>query len=138
MTREKCKTLSFRLDEADFAILNAACNDLQISRSDYLRYMLRVPLVADGIEPPGRYIVLDTSTFEGLRKELVRWGYHYNQAVRSLNAIALYIRNGTIDEKWFAETLDKVQGNLEAVNDGRASLERAIDDLDESTAVRKR
>lgn len=137
MKKEKCKTLSFRLDEGDFALLEAKCEDLKLTRSEYFRYMLHIPLAADGVEPPGRFIVLDTHTFSGLRKELVKWGYQYNQAVRSLNAIALYIRNGAVDEKWFAETLVKVEKSLARVDAGRAELEETIRTLDETTTMRE-
>lgn len=137
MTKEKCKTLSFRLDEGEYEILKAACEDLNISQSDYFRHMLRIPLAADGIEPPGRFIVLDTRTFSALHKELVKWGYHYNQAVRSLNSIALHMRNGSLEEEWFAETLGKIDGELERVNAGRDALEKAIRELDEKTSLRR-
>lgn len=136
MPRDKNRTMSFRMDEGDFEILQAACEDLELSRSDYLRYLLRIPLAADGIEPPSRCIVLDKKTFNQLSKELTRWGYHYNQAVRALNAIALHIRNGTLEEEWFAETLGKVRYELERVNSGRAELAEKIERLREETTMR--
>lgn len=130
------KNVCFRLDEADIDILDAACGDLSKTRTEYFRYLLRIPLAAKGVTPPCKCIVLDTSTFEAIRKELVRWGYHYNQAVRSLNAIALYIRKGTLDDEWFKSTLDNVLETLTEVDNGRYVLERQIDDLQGSVAIR--
>ena len=137
MKKEKCKTLSFRLDEGDFALLEAKCEDLKLTRSVNFRYMLHIPLAADGVEPPGRFSVRATQPFSGLRKELVKGGYQYNQAVRSLTALARYIRNRAVVEKWFAETLVKVEESLAKVDAGRAELEDAIRTLDETTTMRE-
>lgn len=123
------KNVCFRLEETDIEILDAACEDLSKTRTEYFRYLLRFPLAAKGAKPPCDCIVLDAETFEGLRKELVRWGYHYNQAVRSLNSIALFIKNGTLDEDWLEETLSKISETLDEVNDGRTELEESIDAL---------
>lgn len=123
------KNVCFRLEEADLEMLDAACGDLGKTRTEYFRYLLRFPLAAKGAQPPCECIVLDLDTFDGIRKELVRWGYHYNQAVRSINAIALRMRNSYPDEEWLAETLGRIEGKLEAVNEGREGLEAGIDAL---------
>ena len=136
MPREKNRTFSFRLDDGDFEIMKAACEDLGLSKSDYIRYLMRIPLAADGVEPPCRCIVLDRKTFNSLSKELVRWGYHYNQAVRALNAITLHIRNGSLDDEWFAEMLGKIERELEDVNFGRDELAKKIEALKEETTMR--
>lgn len=79
--------------------------------------------------------MLDAETFEGMRKELVRWGYHYNQAVRSLNAIALFIKNGTLDDDWFETTFEKVASTLDEVNIAREDLGRSIDSLQDKIVI---
>ena len=100
------KNVRFRLSESDIDILDAACEDLGINRTRYFEFLIRMPLMAKGMKPPFECIVLDNETFTAMRKELTRWGYHYNQAVRSLNAVALYLRKGEGDEEWFREMLD--------------------------------
>ncbi len=130
------KNVCFRLDETDIEILDAACEDLRKTRTEYFRYLLRIPLAANGVKPPCKCIVLDTSTFEAMRKQLVRWGYHYNQAVRSLNAIALYIRKGTLDDEWLRSTLENVLAVLAEVDGGRYAIERQIDELQASVTIR--
>ena len=130
------KNVCFRLDETDIEILDAACEDLHKTRTEYFRYLLRFPLAAKGVKPPCECIVLDTTTFEAMRKELVRWGYHYNQAVRSLNAIALYIRKGSLDDGWFKETLVQVRALLDDVDRGKGNLDSKIDELWDHVVIR--
>ena len=130
------KNVCFRLDETDIEILDAACDDLHKTRTEYFRYLLRFPLAAKGVKPPCECIVLDTSTFESMRKELVRWGYHYNQAVRSLNAIALYIRKGSLDDEWLKDTLDQVRTRLDDVDRGKSALGSKIDALWDQVTIR--
>ncbi len=129
------KNVCFRLEETDIEILDAACEDLGKTRTEYFRYLLRFPLAAKGTKPPCECIVLDAETFEGMRKELVRWGYHYNQAVRSLNAIALFIKNGTLDDDWFETTFEKVASTLDEVNIAREDLGRSIDSLQDKIVI---
>ena len=129
------KNVCFRLSESDIDILDSACEDLGISRTRYFEYLIRMPLASKGARPPFECIVLDNETFAALKKELIRWGYHYNQAVRSLNAIALYLRQGQDDTEWFREMIAKAADELEAVNAGRGELSSKIDELKDSVLM---
>ena len=51
-----------------------------------------------------------------INRELIRWGRHYNQAVRALNTIAMFVRNkGVIDPQVAKEQLTKAASELELV-----------------------
>lgn len=130
--KQKTHTLSFRLDEYDFELIRLACEGLGMKRSDYLRYLLQAPLVTEGVDlgKDKKVIVLDRKTFPKMAIELIKWGNHYNQAVHAMNTIALQIRNGHIDDEWFAEMLEKIERKLSEVDDGRRELADKIDDLE--------
>lgn len=132
---EKTHTLSFRLSEEDFELLTRAREELDLSQSDYLRYLIRIPLVPDGPSPIERYIVLDQHALESLAKELKRWGYHYNQAVHAMNAIALHMKNGSIDDEWYVTMLDKIDSELLQVNEGCYELGEKIEGLQNASLI---
>ena len=77
------------------------------------------------IDAGSRVVVIDAKTMGRINRELIRWGRHYNQAVRALNTIAMFVRNkGGIDPQVAKEQLTKaatelelVQGSVEEIKD---------------------
>ena len=68
--------------------------------------------------------------------ELIRWGRHYNQAVRALNTIALFIRRGSPPEYGtFGQMLSEAEEKLEEVEQGRQVIEYVLADIAGSTSV---
>ena len=134
-TQEKTHTLSFRLSEKDYTLLTTARESLHLSQSDYLRYLLRIPLVPDGPAPIDSYIVLDQHSLSSLARELKRWGHHYNQAVHAMNSIAMHMRNGTLDDEWYVKMLTKIDSELLQVNEGCYELGEKIEHLQQSALI---
>ena len=103
-------------------------SSLDMTLSDLVRVLLQSagPIV-DG--RPDALIVVDRGTAVGLRRELRRWGHHYNQAVHALNAIAYYLRLNEMDSDEVVEELEKVSAKLEAMNTGVDSLRSEVADI---------
>ena len=81
----KVRTLSFRLAEDDYQKLVKRCCKAELSKSMYLRYLIRIPIVCDEVtEESAPCIVLDKKSIRDISRELTRWGYHYNQAAECI------------------------------------------------------
>ena len=75
-------------------------------------------------------------TMAKMLSELIRWGRHYNQAVRALNTIALFIRRGSPPEyRAFSEMLSDAEEKLAEVERGRQVIEYVLTDIAGSTSV---
>lgn len=83
--------VSCRMTSGDLDRLTASAQRAGMARSEYLRTLIRIPASASG---KGAVYVIDSRTMAKMLSELIRWGRHYNQAVRALNTIALFIRRG--------------------------------------------
>ena len=70
--------LTARVSDADFRAVCERADDEGITRSEYLRYVVR--MVADDPENAKRGgVLLDGLSMRKLSRELVKWGHHYNQ-----------------------------------------------------------
>lgn len=127
--------VSLRLDDRDLDALEDACERSGLSRSNLLRSLLRV---SPGADRQRTVYAVDGRTLGRLATELVRWGRHYNQAVRALNTIALFIRRGSPPKAPELEAmLGRARSTLEEVEAGRAVLERALCEVADSVSVRR-
>lgn len=133
MTKRKDRFVHCRLSEADFECFHAHAEELELAPSEYLRYMIRIPVDADGAD--GKTVVLDTKALSQIYGELVRWGYHYNQAVHALNTIALFASRGGSNIDYFVEQLEKANRNLETVQGGERDVENRLRKLERSTLI---
>lgn len=125
--------ISLRLDDRDRRSLEEAAGKAGLTRSEYLRSLLRVPPTASRQET---VYVVDGRTLAKLATELIRWGRHYNQAVHALNTVALYARKGMLSKASDAEArIDRARSVLEEVEGGRRELEYALCEIAESVAV---
>lgn len=85
-----------------------------------MRALIRLP-IADpddlaAVDAGSRLVVIDSKTMGRVNRELIRWGRHYNQAVRALNTVAMFVRNkGTVDPQVAKELLARSAGGLELV-----------------------
>lgn len=118
----KSHLICCRLSDEDLAALNEHARDLELSNSDYLRFLIRIPVTPEGIAIENNCISLDVDTVGRIYGELVRWGRHYNQAVKALNTIARQVRNGRIDDKTVTELLEKANVRLEQTDTGRKEV----------------
>ena len=119
---EKPHLICCRLSDYDFSALCEHSRELELSKSDYLRFLIRIPVTPEGIAQGTNCISLDVDTVGNIYSELVRWGRHYNQAVKALNTIARQMRNGHIDERTVTELLDRANKRLAETNDGRKEV----------------
>lgn len=115
-------TISCRLNDEDRCRLTDQAAKLNMKPSDYLRYLIRIPVESKNATGGDRFIVIDADTLASLSRELVRWGYHYNQAVHSMNTIALFIKRDRLDLEYFSRTIDEIEQNLESIDAGRAEI----------------
>ena len=113
----KVRTLSFRLAEDDYRKLMERCRKAELSKSMYLRYLIRIPIICDETtEESTSCIVLDKRSIRDISRELTRWGYHYNQAVHAMNLINFHARHGHVDRDLVAESIPTIEHELADVN----------------------
>lgn len=125
--------VSCRMTSDDLDRLTASAKRAGMARSEYLRTIIRIPASASG---KGAVYVIDNRTMAKMLSELIRWGRHYNQAVRALNTIALFIRRGNPPEyRAFSEMLSDAEEKLAEVERGRQVIEYVLTDIAGSTSV---
>ena len=120
----KTRTLSFRLAEDDYQKLVERCRVSELSQSKYLRYLIRIPMLAEAAKgeiPDG--VVIDRKTMRQMSRELTRWGYHYNQAVHAMNLINFH---GKATTELIAPKAETIETELAAVNE---NAERIVYEL---------
>lgn len=116
-------TFSCRLSDADSERFHASAELFDLKPSQYLRYLIRLPTDFHDTESNGPVVVLDRKALAGIRRELVRWGHHYNQAVHALNTLALATRKqAQLDTEYFAVTLEKISSKLDDVKAGSEDI----------------
>lgn len=129
------KLISCRLSESDFDALRSHAESLELNQSDYLRHLIRIPVGDSGLATEERLISLDTKTFGRIYSELVRWGRHYNQAVRAMNTIALHLRRGKLDLEMFESQIERANVKLSETESGRAALLKELERLETMTLI---
>ena len=103
--------VSWRMTSGDLDRLTASAQRAGMAPSQHLRTLIRIPASASG---KGAVYVIDSRTMAKMLSELIRWGRHYNQAVRALNTIALFIRRGSPPEYGtFGQMLSEAEEKLE-------------------------
>ena len=129
------RLVSCRLSESDFEALRSHAESLELNQSDYLRHLIRIPVNDSGLATGEQLVSLDTKTFGRIYSELVRWGRHYNQAVRAMNTIALHLRRGKVDEGMFAQQIERANAKLSETEPGRAALLKELERLETMTLI---
>ena len=126
--------LTARVSDADFRAVCERADDEGLTRSEYLRYVVR--MVADDPENTKRGgVLLDGLSMRKLSRELVKWGHHYNQGVHALNSIKFALDHGRGDLEWVSGKLDECALLLAQVEDGRGELSRKISGLAQHAIV---
>ena len=129
------RLISCRLTESDFESLRCHAESLELNQSDYIRHLIRIPVDAGGLATGEEVIALDTRTLGRIYSELVRWGRHYNQAVRAMNTIALHLRRGKRDEEMFSQQIDLANTRLAQTDAGRAQLLKELERMETLTLI---
>ena len=79
-----------RLTEDESTMLRYKCAQLQMSKSDFIRMCIQLPITSVDSSPNARtesVIGIDRKTIQGILTETKRWGNNFNQGVRALNTI---------------------------------------------------
>ena len=135
----KTHTLSFRLAEDDYQKLVERCREAELSKSKYLRYLIRIPVVTEGEHAEDvPCLVLDRKSLARISKELTRWGYHYNQAVHAMNSINYYITHGKSDSRLLDEKAECIEVELATVNRNAERIVYEIAKLQDKMIVEAR
>ena len=127
-------TVSCRLDDADAEAFESQAASAGLTKSQYLRYLIRLP---DDVQARGgAALVMDNRSISAMRRELVRWGHHYNQGVHALNSIKFAAEHKGIERDYFDEQIGIARLQLEEARSGAARVSEAIDGLARMPRVR--
>lgn len=129
------RTISCRLSESDYDALLTRSAELGVKPSEYLRYLIRIPLGTKGFSNQEACIVFDRDSFSRILRELTKWGYHYNQAVRSMNTIALFIRRGRLELDHFASAVGLINEKLENIDNAKNDMHAQMIRLEQNIFI---
>ena len=117
--------LHVRMSQDELDCARQLASTLGMTLSDAVRVLVQLPVatVKQGI---GSVVLVDRETAVGIRRELRRWGHHYNQAVHALNAIAYYLRLNEMDSDDVLEELEKANRKLATMDAGVDALRSEI------------
>ena len=121
-------TITARLTDADYKLLCDGARESRLDHSSYLRQLIQIRWIMGDTGP--RIIVIDRLAVMAIARELTRWGYHYNQAVHALNAIALRMKSQkAIEQQWLDEELEKIELTVNQIHDMREDIFGALGEL---------
>lgn len=135
------KQLHVRMSQEELDRARQLADTLGMTLSDLVRVLIQAPVsmvrpgsprhgkLPPGELPPNALIIIDRDTAVGMRREMRRWGHHYNQAVHALNAIAYYMRLDEADATDALEVLGKVSNKLDLMDVGVSELRTAVAEL---------
>ena len=134
---EYTSTLSCRMTDEDRRQLAAKAKALELGNSDTVRALVRLPITDPddlaAVDVGSRLVVIDSKTMGRVNRELIRWGRHYNQAVRALNTVAMFVRNkGTVDPQVARELLTRAADGLELVEGSVEEIKAMVADVHDS------
>lgn len=112
----KDQRLSFRMAQEDYERLERRCADAGLTKSEYLRYLVRIPLATEKNPESEHAVLVDRKAMLAMSRELTKWGYHYNQAVHAMNSINYYVARGTIDRDYIGTKAEEIEVELATVN----------------------
>ncbi|WP_251178060.1 hypothetical protein [Adlercreutzia agrestimuris] len=133
MLEEKTHTITCRLDEADFEKLTSEAAALDINTSDYIRLLTRLPVEVKAGGDPDSYIIIEPKAVSILDYLIRKNGLLLNQAIHSLNTIALKINHEKQIDAEMAEQIKKALKDVEAVDAKLADIK-----LDTEALVEKK
>lgn len=118
----KGRRVTFRMDEADYAELCARCERAGLSKSEYMRLLVRIPVSTEANAGEEHRILFDRKALWALSRELRKWGYHYNQAVHALNTVKYLIERGRERSDVLEGKGPLIEEELSQVNENAARL----------------
>lgn len=118
----KGRRVTFRMDEADYAELCARCERAGLSKSEYMRLLVRIPVSTEANAGEEHRILFDRKALWALSRELRKWGYHYNQAVHALNTVKFFVERGRERSDVLEGKGPLIEEELSQVNENAARL----------------
>ena len=124
--------LDIRLSQQDKSLLKRRSEEFGMTQTDYMRMLINLPLrmVDEGMEDESDLFVIDRWGAGRIAAQLQRLGYHYNQGIHALNAIAYYLRRDEADSMDALDALKHATERLDAVereiNDVRKQLNSIV------------
>lgn len=76
----KERRVTFRMEGGDYDALCERRERASLSKSEYLRYLVRIPLSTEANAGDEHRILVDRRALWAMSRELTKWGYHYNQS----------------------------------------------------------
>lgn len=131
----KNKFIHCRLSESDLELFHANAEELDLVPSEYIRYMIRIPVTGDRKLSEYSVIAIDRDTLGKIQSELVRQGHHYNQAVHALNTVAFFVKRGGSNVQYFSEQFDKVDEKLEEVKRRQDAIRQDLSRIESSVTI---
>lgn len=128
-------TISCRMSDEDRIQLLSQAEKLELSPSNYLRYLIRIPVGIKDSEAAKHCVVVDTSTLEDLKSELTKWGYHYNQAVHAMNTIAMFVRRGRVDYQHLDANIRNIESQLIRISAECKELQDRVELIEGSVLI---
>lgn len=129
--------LFVRVTDEEHEEVVAKAKSLNLTVSDLVRIMLRLPAgYVDGTETRP-VIVIDAVSARKLARETRWWGYQYNQIAHALNRIALFLRRGMADADDALEQLSIVEEKVDRANADIAVLRAEAERMASMFNVRK-
>ena len=113
----KERRVTFRMEGGDYDALCERCERAGLSKSEYLRYLVRIPLSTEANAGDEHRILVDRRALWAMSRELTKWGYHYNQAVHAMNSINYYITHGKASSELLDGKAESIECALIDVND---------------------
>lgn len=118
--QKRSRRIDLRVTEEDLASAKALADECDMTVSDVVRVLLRLPRTfVDGTDARP-VLVVDAVSVRKLARETRWWGYQYNQIAHALNRIAMYLRRDMCDA---ADALEQLQVVEEKVDRANADIE---------------
>ena len=71
----KERRVTFRMEGGDYDALCERCDRAGLSKSEYLRYLVRIPLSTEANAGDEHRILVDRRALWAMSRELTKWGY---------------------------------------------------------------
>ena len=140
MIKNKTYNLQVRVTDEENKRISKAAQALNISKSSYLRYLLKTHLIDTKMQPPKsgeKYIVLDKLTLAKIQYELRKLGQHYNQACHALNIITYCINHGHFDTKTLNEKTAECSRLMKETNANINTIKVEIEKLTNANFIKE-
>lgn len=114
--QKRSRRIELRVTEEDLASAKALADECDMTVSDVVCVLLRLPRSYVNGTDPRPVLVVDAVSARRLARETHWWGYQYNQIAHTLNRIAMYLRRDMRDAVDALEQLQVIEEKVDRVN----------------------